>query len=114
MDELTTAEGLGLGAKDNIRLVFSGLWQARGSESVIFQIHADDGCRLIIDGNVVIDYEGVHSFSKGITSKPIRLGTGWHKIALDYFEWGGEAGLKVEWAHAGGEFRLLQASQLLP
>jgi len=42
------------------------------------------------------------------------LEAGTHVIALDYFEWGGEAGVKVEWAEVGGEFQSLQANQRLP
>ena len=111
---LKSAEGLDLGAHDNLRLFFLGGWNAGGKKPVIFRLQADDGCRLYIDGSMVIDYEGVHAYGREITSAPQLLEAGTHAIALDYFEWGGEAGLLVEWAEAGGEFQLLQAGQKLP
>lgn len=42
------------------------------------------------------------------------LKQGRHVIALDYFEWGGEAGVQVEWAKPGGEFQILKFGQTLP
>ena len=112
--EIKTVEGFSLGASDNLRLLFTGQWEAQGAENIIFQIQADDGCRLMINGKVIVDYEGVHAFSSFIQSRPVRLDTGRHEIVLDYFEWGGEAGLTVSWAPIGGEFLPLRSGQLLP
>jgi len=112
--ELLTAEGLSLGARDNLRLFFLGRWHAEGMQQVFFRLKADDGCRLYIDGSLALDYEGVHSYGRNITSAPLQLDKGFHVIALDYFEWGGEAGVQVEWAGAGGEFQVLKVGQQLP
>jgi len=111
---LKSAEGVDLGAHDNLRLFFLGGWQAAGKQPVVFRLQADDGCRLYIDGSLVLDYEGVHAYGQKIASAPLQLEAGTHVIGLDYFEWGGEAGLLVEWAAAGGEFQVLQAGQELP
>jgi len=111
---LNSAEGLDLGNHDNLRLFLVGRWQAAGKEQVVFRLQADDGCRLYIDGNPVIDYEGVHAFGQQISSSPLRLTPGPHTIALDYFEWGGEAGLQVEWAQTDGNFQILRTNQTLP
>jgi hypothetical protein len=111
---LQSAEGLVLGAHDNMRLFLLGQWKAEGSSPVTFRLRADDGCRLHVDGELVVDYEGVHSYSQQVQSPPIQLGPGRHVIALDYFEWGGEAGVQVEWAEAGGEFQVLRSGQRLP
>jgi len=111
---LTSAEGLDLGGHDNLRLFFLGSWEAVGKEQTVFRVKADDGCRLYIDGRLIIDYEGVHSFGQKAASAPLRLAPGRHTIALDYFEWGGEAGLLVEWAVNDNVFKVLQAGQTLP
>jgi uncharacterized membrane protein len=111
---LNSAEGLDLGNHDNLRLFFLGSWRATGKEQVLFRLQADDGCRLYIDGNLALDYEGVHAFGQKISSSPLQLAPGLHTIALDYFEWGGEAGLQVEWAKADGTFQVLQTGQILP
>jgi len=114
LGRLSSAEGLDLGANDNMRLFFQGQWDADGKTPIVFRIQADDGCRLYVDGSMVIDYEGVHAFGQQVTGTPMLLEAGTHVIALDYFEWGGEAGVKVEWAEVGGEFQSLQANQRLP
>lgn len=111
---LSSAEGLDLGNHDNLRLFLLGSWLATGKEQVLFRLQADDGCRLYVDGKLVIDHEGVHSFGQKSRSSFLQLDPGRHTIALDYFEWGGEAGLQVEWALAGGEFQTLKAGQTLP
>jgi hypothetical protein len=111
---LQTAEGLDLGAHDNMRLFFLGKWDAGGVKPVVFRLQADDGCRLYVDGTVVIDHAGVHAFGQQVTSEPVMLEPGPHVIALDYFEWGGEAGLLVEWAAHAGDFTTLKSDQKLP
>ena len=112
---LLTREGLDLGAADNIRVVFNGKWKARGEEDVIFQIRADDGCRLYLNGKKLIDYSGVHSFDGELYTQQLRLEPGQHQIALQYFEWGGAAGVQVKWAsEANREFKLLSIGDELP
>jgi hypothetical protein len=111
---LKSVEGVDLGAHDNLRLFFIGGWTAEGKQQVIFRLQADDGCRLYIDRKPVVDYEGVHSFDKKVESPAMQLAPGRHVIMLDYFEWGGEAGVQVEWAPAGGAFQILRAGQKLP
>ncbi len=111
---LLNSEGLDLGAHDNLRLLFIGKWLVAGEKEILFKVKADDGCRLSVNNRVVIDYEGVHSYAQEKISAPVRLPPGKHKIILDYFEWGGEAGVQVEWAPVDGEFQVLQAGQKLP
>ena len=111
---LMSADGLDLGSHDNLRIFFLGAWDAEGKQEAVFRIQADDGCRLYVDGKLIIDYEGVHAFGQTADSAPIRLTPGRHTIAVDYFEWGGEAGLQVEWAAKGGPFQVLTSGQMLP
>lgn len=111
---LNSAEGLDLGSHDNLRLFFLGRWEAAGKQQVVFRLQADDGCRLYIDGQLVIDYEGVHAYRHKITSLPLQLDSGNHVIVLDYFEWGGEAGVQVEWAAENDVFQVLKTGQKLP
>ncbi len=111
---LNSAEGLDLGDHDDLRLFFLGSWRAAGKEKVIFRLQSDDGSRLYVDGNLVVDFEGLHPFGQKVSSSPLQLTPGMHTIALDYFERDGAAGLQVEWAKTASEFRALQANQILP
>ena len=114
LGRLNSAEGVDLGGADNLRLFFAGKWQARGEQNMRFRIRADDGCRLYVDGRQIVNYEGIHAYGQEIVSRPVGLAAGWHTISLDYFEWGGEAGVKVEWATDSDRFRTLKTGQMLP
>ena len=52
-----------------------------------FRLTSDDGSRLYIDGNQVIDHDGLH----GDTSKDgaVTLTAGVHPLRVDYFDAGG-------------------------
>lgn len=114
-NRLQINEGLDLGAADNIQVVLNGKWKARGKEDMIIRIRADDGCKLYLDGKELVDYNGVHSYEGEVHTQRMRLSPGWHQIAVHYFEWGGLAGIKVEWASAKDEnFKILSVGDLLP
>lgn len=112
---IATGDGIDLGAAKNLRVVFIGQWQARGQSDTIFRIRVDDGCRLYVDEKLVLDRGGVNSLSYPKESEPVRLTPGPHKIRLDYFQWGGEAGLVVEYRSApDGAYKPLRTNVVLP
>ena len=59
-----------------------------------FWIGSDDGSRLIIDDQVVIDNNGVHPHQE--KSGRMMLAAGFHKAIVEYFQGGGEATLDVQ------------------
>ncbi|MDD2850394.1 MAG: DUF2079 domain-containing protein [Desulfuromonadaceae bacterium] len=111
---LALADGQNLKASDNVRVVFAGRWRAQGKGATQFRVHADDGCRIYVDGEIVLDYNGPHAFGAEAASKPLHLSKGEHVIVVDYFEWGGNAGLNIEWQGVNGKFEELKAGALLP
>jgi hypothetical protein len=56
---------------------------------VTFRIWADDGCRLIVDGDVLID-SWIACWEKTLkswrTSKSVKLSDGPHRLVLEYFQ----------------------------
>jgi hypothetical protein len=60
----------------------------------IFRLASDDGARLLIDGDVVIDHDGIHPASE--KKKQIKLEAGAHALQVLYFEGGGERELRLE------------------
>lgn len=71
---------------------FSGRWR--------FFAHADDGCRLRVDGRRVIDSRWTR------TDHPVpgdaALREGWHRIELDHVERTGPAEMELQWARGEG------------
>jgi hypothetical protein len=77
-----------------------------GSESLIrsvvipqtgcyqFSLESDDGSRLYLDNELIVDNEGDHGMEKktGIAN----LQKGWHSIRIMYYNAGGGFGLKAQ------------------
>jgi len=64
-----------------------------------FYLTSDDGSRLYIDGEPLIDHWGHHGMEE--RSNRIRLSAGAHAIRLDYYEEDGWAGARLEWSGPG-------------
>ena len=54
---------------------------------------SDDGSRVLIDGKLVVNNGGVHAMSE--KSGTADLTAGDHEIKIEFFQGGGEAGVKV-------------------
>ncbi|MFB6143156.1 MAG: PA14 domain-containing protein [Halorientalis sp.] len=66
----------------------------KASGSHTFYVGSDDGARLWIDGNLVVDDPG---FGDNNVSGSINLSQGWHTIHVNYFEASGGQRLNVVW-----------------
>ncbi|MCA9179493.1 MAG: c-type cytochrome [Planctomycetales bacterium] len=64
-----------------------------------FHIGSDDGSRLLIDGQVVVEVPGIHPFTT--KTGEVELTAGGHSIVVEYFEQGGEEKLTVEFEGPG-------------
>ncbi len=77
---------------------FSARWMrtvalARGAYR--FNITADDGVRLLIDGQVKLDQWQDHPLT--VNSVDVLLASGNHKIELEYYERWGSAAVRLNW-----------------
>lgn len=67
---------------------FSVTWETclalEDSMSIAFQLGADDGARLLIDGEPIVDNWGKHRFKP--QSGSVRLDPGSHHVEVQYFE----------------------------
>ncbi len=61
-----------------------------------FVVTSDDGSRLLIDGDVVVDNDGLHSLRE--KTGLVALAPGLHAIQVDFFERDGGFDLKVHWS----------------
>lgn len=70
--------------ENKFALVYEGFYDIKKSGKYVFQLVSDDGSKLYIDGNLIVDND-----TKGITRKRSSekyLAKGFHKIRLEYFD----------------------------
>ncbi len=60
-----------------------------------FRISSDDGSELLINGEPVVNFDGLHSYESETVE--VKLPPGEHAIEVRYFENQGHAGLKLEY-----------------
>jgi len=86
---------------EHVGLVFDGFFKVEDPDVYAFALTSDDGSDLWIDGERVIDNDGLH----GSLEKRGRaaLGSGWHAIRVRWFNKTGGAELGLRWAPLGGE-----------
>ncbi|WP_218566640.1 family 16 glycoside hydrolase [Vallicoccus soli] len=105
----TTAEQFG--AEDNFVSEVRGNLHVPADGEYAFRLVSDDGSRLSIDGQVVVDHDGLHGAEPkdGTTT----LTAGPHALAIDFFEAGYGQQLTLQWRPPGAAgFTLVPESAL--
>ena len=87
----TGGEFMNSGRSDNVGVVFSGYVLAIEDGIYTLTTDSDDGSRLYIGDEMVVDNDGLHGMEKVGGSIP--LSAGWHQMRIEFFENGGGAGL---------------------
>ena len=87
------------GRKDNIALRFQGTLRITREGQYTFITTSDDGSRLFIDDNLVVDNDGIHPESE--KRGTYRLGKGSHRILVEFFNAAGNITLDVEFEGPG-------------
>jgi cytochrome c2 len=73
---------------------FEGFFKVPKSGKFTFILHSDDGSRIYLDDKLVVEADGVHAVLTGQGAIELKEGT--HRVAVDYFQAGGEAVLELE------------------
>jgi hypothetical protein len=89
--------------------VFEGTLVVPKSGTYTFYLDSDDGSRLVVAGETVVDYDGVHIQGNERTGNAALRG-GRVPIRLEYFQRQDGFGLSVAWSGPGLERRPLSAS----
>lgn len=96
------------GAKDTFGARITGDVTVEEGGVYNFYLGGDDGVVLFVNGEEVVENDGLHSFRT--RTGEIELEPGTHEIEIRYFENHGVAGLKLEWDGPGTDGReLVQA-----
>jgi len=107
--DLTTAGDFG--AEDNfISHALAQLTVPEGGEHT-FRLTSDDGSRLWIDGELVVDHDGLHG--EEAKDGAVTLTAGAHDLRVEFFEAGGGQRLLLEWQPPGASgFSVVPSSVL--
>ena len=91
---------------------YTGALHVTEPGSYMFRVKADDGARLILDGNVLA--EGVTPGQPNEFETNVELQAGDHPIQIDYFQQGGGSSLKLFWSYNGGPLTPVPPTALIP
>lgn len=96
IDYTTTGQ---FGLSDNFLSIVTASLTIETQGAYTFRLISDDGSKLHIDNNLVVDHGGLH----GNTSKDgiATLTAGVHDLRVDYFEAGDGQELKLQWKKPG-------------
>jgi hypothetical protein len=97
---------------DTFSVRWSGQVEARYSEAYRFLTTSDDGIRLWVNNQLVIDHWSVHAPSEDV-SVPVTLVAGQrYDIRIEYFENGGGATARLEWQSPSQARQIVPTTQL--
>jgi len=82
---------------DNWSARWTGNLTALKSGEYTFCLYADDGCRLFIDGQSVIEHWDQDSGNEAHTGKITLVAGQSHKFRVEYFQGGGNDGIQLSW-----------------
>ncbi len=91
---------------------YTGLLNVTQAGTYTFRVEADDGARLIIDGNVL--GEGVTAGQPNNFEATVDLSLGNHPIQVEYFQQGGGSALRLFWHLGDQPFTPVPPSALIP
>jgi len=83
--------------RDEFALSFDGMIQIKNDGIYEFYIQSNDGSRLFINNELVIDHDGPHGADIEKKGK-IKLSKGIHPLRLNYFQAGGGLYLRVQYS----------------
>jgi Metallo-peptidase family M12/PA14 domain/Bacterial Ig domain len=87
----TGGDFMNSGRADDVGAVLDGYVWALLDGIYTFTTDSDDGSRLYIGDELIVDNDGLHGMVK--RGGTIPLSAGWHQIRIEFFERGGGAGL---------------------
>ena len=97
-------------AVNNFSVRWTGRVQIDAAGDRTFRVRTDDGVRLWIDNELIIDDWTTHAAKWNEATR--NLGAGQHNIKMEYFEKGGNASARLVWRFGGAE-EVIPAGKLL-
>jgi 4-amino-4-deoxy-L-arabinose transferase-like glycosyltransferase len=91
---------------------YTGFLHVTEPGSYLLRVKADDGARLILDGNIL--GEGLTAGQPNEFETNAEIEAGDHPIQIDYFQQGGGSGLSLFWSYNGGPLTPVPPTALIP
>lgn len=85
--------------KENVGLIFEGYLKVDANDFYTFYLSSDDGSRLYIDDEEVIDHDGSHGSNEKSGGALLRKGL--HKLRVEFFQGAGGIDLKLDYSASG-------------
>jgi hypothetical protein len=109
-DRISVATGISIRdiiRKENAGLIYEGFIKVPANAVYHFYLSSDDGSKLWIDDDMVVDNDGLHGdeAKEGLAA----LQSGYHKIKLSYIQGTGEASLQLLYGVKENEEKPIQA-----
>jgi len=84
----------GSGKADNVFVTISGSWNFPESNQYTFKIRSDDGFKLLLDGQVILEDWRYRGYSDGYKETTRYVTSGYHNLLIYYFEGSGSAAIE--------------------
>jgi len=94
--------------KEFAALVYEGFIYIKNTNMIEFSLSSDDGSRLLIDDQIVIDNGGLHATQEKRGAAP--LSKGWHAIRVEWFNRTGGATLDLKMGVLGKHLKEIDPS----
>lgn len=91
------------GTPANLYTTVGGYLKIDQPGDYVFRLDSDDGSRLMVGPDVVIDNDGRRTKSGAAVSKSVTLGVGLHPLLIEHFDGGGRCFLKLDWKLPGAD-----------
>lgn len=92
--------------RENFCVRWTGFVHVARAGRHVFYLSSDDGSRLYIDEQLVVNNDGPHGMEE--REGTIELTLGHHAVRVEFFQGGGGAGCQLHWQPAGKEKQLLE------
>ncbi|MBM4114486.1 MAG: hypothetical protein FJ252_01260 [Phycisphaerae bacterium] len=100
----------GSGREDNVGATFNGWIKIPTNGYWTLGLTSDDGSRLWIDDDLVVNNDGLHGMLTVRGTRPLAAGK--HRLRVEFFEAGGGAGLIMAWSGPGTTTTAIPSSAL--
>src|SRR5207237_3685179 len=107
---VVTGDFHGTRLAENFFARWTGLLKVEQEGLYNFYVESDDGCRLFIDQELVVDNSAGHDMEQ--RADRLTLSAGTHRIRFEYFQGSGPAGVNLQWKSPKGG-RLILPEQFL-